>query len=837
MTSSLGRFAVFLVVHVTVATNCAALPQESRDPRTQVRSLAARGNLDEAEKVARAGGANTLVALGDVLTMRGRLTAADSAYRRAIADRAPDRFDAEIALAELADRRGDRADATQRARAIVDEYDRANRPVGMHMAAGRAWVLLGTGNAEAPRRALAAFDLAASAHQVDPEPLLRVGDLFLDRYNAPDARTSYQAALTRAPDDARAMLGLARVDEFEGKPQSIEGVRKALKTNASLVAAQVVLSRMHLEAESYDSANHWARRAISVDSSSMGAWSLLGASAWLRGDSATFRTARDAATRLQPRPADFYTELAEAAVRQRRYTDAVQLAQRAVSFDSASVRALGVLGTNQLRTGDMQGGKASLDRAFALDAYNLWHKNTLDLLDKVNGFQTIDRGRFKVVAAKKEAELLALYIVPLLEKAYDSLSVRYAYKPPTPVRLEFYDDHRDFSVRTVGLMGLGALGVSFGNVLAMDTPSARDMGTFNWGSTAWHELMHAFSLGASGHRVPRWFSEGLSVLEERRAIPGWGADVSIPFIAAYSGKMLRPISRLNEGFLYPRNAAEVSFSYYLASLFCEMVEEKHGTRALTAMLTAWRDGADTPEVFQRALKLTPEQVDAQFEAWMKAKFAAPLRSVAALSSEPKEGEQIGGQFIEAMRAASALVAAGQKAEAIAALERAQALFPEYAGDDSPALMLARLYNEQGNSAKALEQLSRVTLRNETAYDANKLEVDLRSKMADTVGAMAALDRMIWMTPYDVPVHARLAELAAAKKNHALAVRERRAIVALDPADPLDARYELARALIAAGDNTGARRELLDILERAPSFEKAQLLLLDLRGRDSGRSTR
>ena len=128
MTRSFGKFAVFFVVHVAVATNCAALPQESRDPRAQVKSLAARGNLEEAERVGRAGGATTLVALGDVLTMRGRLVSADSAYRRAISDRAADRFDAEVALAELADRRGDRADAIQRARAIVDEYERASRP-------------------------------------------------------------------------------------------------------------------------------------------------------------------------------------------------------------------------------------------------------------------------------------------------------------------------------------------------------------------------------------------------------------------------------------------------------------------------------------------------------------------------------------------------------------------------------------------------------------------------------------------------------------------------------------------------------------------------------------
>jgi len=102
------------------------------------------------------------------------------------------------------------------------------------------------------------------------------------------------------------------------------------------------------------------------------------------------------------------------------------------------------------------------------------------------------------------------------------------YKPSLPVRkfkvrggaktphlLSHYINYRrhaDFSVRTVGLAGLGALGVSFGSTLAMDAPSARPPGDFNWGSTAWHELTHAFTLGASGHRVPRWLSEGLSVL-------------------------------------------------------------------------------------------------------------------------------------------------------------------------------------------------------------------------------------------------------------------------------------------------------------------------------------
>ncbi len=43
-----------------------------------------------------------------------------------------------------------------------------------------------------------------------------------------------------------------------------------------------------------------------------------------------------------------------------------------------------------------------------------------------------------------------------------------------PVQVELYPDHEDFAVRTMGMPGLGALGVTFGEVVAMDSPSKRE---------------------------------------------------------------------------------------------------------------------------------------------------------------------------------------------------------------------------------------------------------------------------------------------------------------------------------------------------------------------------
>ena len=49
----------------------------------------------------------------------------------------------------------------------------------------------------------------------------------------------------------------------------------------------------------------------------------------------------------------------------------------------------------------------------------------------------------------------------------------------------------------MGMPGLGALGVTFGQVVAMDSPSARKPGDFNWGATLWHEMSHVFILTAT----------------------------------------------------------------------------------------------------------------------------------------------------------------------------------------------------------------------------------------------------------------------------------------------------------------------------------------------------
>jgi tetratricopeptide (TPR) repeat protein len=794
--------------------------------RLLLRALGETGRYAQAESLGRrfAGpepaGAQVANALGEVLYARGRVDEARAAFERALAGGAGDSLTARYNLAVLRFEAGEVGEAMRLFEQVAAAGQGGRLAADDLAAVGGAHRYLGRRDPQRFRLALRALDAAVAADSGAHDARVRLGELFLEKYNSPDARASFDAVLRANPRHPRALLGLARARQFDGEARAAEPAERSLATNPSLADAHVFLATLSLDAEDYAKAVEQVNRALAVDPAHPEALATLAAARHLAGDEAGAEAARRRALARNPRAGELYATMAELSARHRLYADAVRFATRAVALDPELWRAHSLLGINQLRAGSVDSARRSLERAFAGDPYDVWTKNTLDLLDATASYRTASTRRFALVGDTAELPLLSLYLGELMEEAYDRMAERYGYRPPAPVRLELYRRHADFSVRTVGLAGLGALGVSFGPVLAMDSPAAREIGRFNWGSTAWHELAHTFTLGATRNRVPRWLSEGVSVLEERRARPGWGDDATPSFLAAYQSGRVPPPSRLNDGFMRPAYPEQVIHAYYAASLVCEMIERQWGPRALPALLGAYRDGLRTDAAVQRVLQVDLPTLDRRFDAYVKERHAGALAAVG------REGGA-DSPFGRALAAARAEGAAGREAEAIRAFERAKALFPEYAGEDSPYWELARIHERRGRAREAAAELSQLTARNGSDYQAHLKLAELLERTGDAAGAATALERAIYVSPYDVGVHQRLATLAAAQRDHRRAVRERRAVVALAPVDIADARYQLARALQQAGDVAAARREVLRALEEAPGFAPAQELLLEL----------
>lgn len=660
------------------------------------------------------------------------------ALASACAAQTPDSLEVRLERGIRAFDEGRRDVAYQVFDSFIDDYNDAGGRLSARqlLAVGVAMRYLGDRDPQLFKDALKAFDEAAAADPRNPTPHIHIGELFLDKYNSAEARRAFDVALGIDPANADALVGLASTLAFDSRPGSLDAARKALRSVPGHAGAHAFLAHSFVAADALDSARIHAELALRAEPASLDALIAMAAVEQAAGRTAALTALRQRVAANSTARSRLAVALAELSVQQRRYAEAVRLAREAVGADSLLWRAWSVLGINQLRLGDDAGARSSLETAFAGDPYNVWLKNTLDMLDRVATFRTRSEGPFNIIASERDAAVVAPYAAALGAQAFARLQQRYGYTPPTPIRLEIFDRHADFSVRSVGLAGLGALGVSFGSVLAMDGPAARERGVFNWGSTLWHELAHAFHLGMTDQRVPRWFTEGLAVLEERRARPGWGEEELPAFMRAARAHRLLPLAELNSGFVRPSYPEQIGVSYYQASLVIEMLEQQFGEATTRALLQAFAQGKSTETALRDVVRKTPLEIDQLFAHFVQQR----------LSDESR---------VKAARAAS----------------------------DYEAL-----------AAQATTQ---------------------------------ALESAIYIWPYDIDLHARLAESYARSGNAKEAVRERQVILALAPADLAEARYQLALSYEAAGDNASARKEVLRALEIAPSFDRAQQLLLKL----------
>jgi cellulose synthase operon protein C len=814
--------------------------------RYLARANATVGKYDEAEAVAkRASAAKNGVemanTLGEILLLRGKRAAAESVFVRADTDPATDSLMAAFNLARLHYERGERDRAMKEFDRFIDVYNNAGAGANLTSneleAVAAAVEYLGINDPELFKDALKAYDRAISADPQNDDAIVKLGELFLRKYNFDDAQKTFEEVLRNNPNDPRALLGAARRREQDGQPGADSLLRAALEVNPDYVDARTLHAEMLLGLEDYAGAQRNIDRALETNPLAARALAVAAAIKYLTHDQAGYEAMRQRALAANPGDGEFYATVAELAGEVRLYKEAADFAQQGVALEPRNWHAWAVLGNNQLRLGRVDAGKASLDTAFKGDPYSVWVKNTLDLLDTYKNYDVIPSGHFQFMVEKDESPILSIYLEDLAEKAYATFSRGYAYTPPPPIRVEVYRSHADFSVRTVGLAGLGALGVSFGTTLAFDSPAAKDAGPFNWGSTIWHELAHTFTLGSTDNRIPRWFSEGLSVYEEHHARAGWGFNVTPDFLAAFKAGKLVPVSRMNDGFMHPAYPEQVQFSYYQASLVCELIARDYGESAILKMLQAYKDGLTTDQVFQRVLSIDMKAFDKKFHDYLTLRFAGVLPSITkeppaitramsvaeldqAIAKSPNDfGVQLLG--------GAGLLAHDEVDKAIPALERARALFPEYGGDDSPYALLASAYEKKSDLAKEAATLAQWMTLTETNAKALAKLADVDEKLGDHKAAADALDRLIYIDPFNIGMHQRLATLASAAGDKQMSVRERKAIVALGPVDRADALYQLAQAQHDAGDDVHARTAVLRALEEAPNYEKAQTLLLTL----------
>jgi tetratricopeptide (TPR) repeat protein len=650
--------------------------------------------------------------------------------------------------------------------------------------------------------------------RADRNALYRVrwGRLLHDRFNDGEAVNLFNEALQRDPRNAEAYLGLARVSAGGFDSKALEYVTRALALDPKLLEAHELLANLALEDSDPAQAVKEADAALQMATDALDAMAIRAAVELLADRSPDAWIQK--LLQVNPVYGKGYELIAYHLVLNRRYDEGVAYYRKAIERDPRLWSARSQLGINLMRLGQEDEPRRQLEMCYNNGYRDKPTANSLTLLDSYKNFTVIRNAGTILKLEKKEAELLQPYVEQVLTRAIATYESKYKMKLPGPVQVEVYPDHEDFAVRTAGMPGLGALGVTFGQVVAMDSPSGRKPGSFNWASTLWHEMNHVFVLTATHHRVPRWFAEGLAVHEEGQASSKWSNRLTPGVVVALKEKKLLPIAQLDRGFIRPEYPEQVLVSYYQAGRICDYIQSRWSTDKLVEMVRSFAEVRTTSDVIQQALGLAPEQFDEQFQAWLYKDVGAVVASFDEWRTRTKN-----------------LVDLFNKGQYDAAVEEGEAvrrLYPQYVDDLNPYQFLSEIRAMRGDKQGALAVLADYRKNGGENPTLLKTLASLQEESGRLDEAAATLNDINEIYPVnDENLHHRLGDLWLKQSNLPGAIREYAAVVATRPLDRAGALYNLGQAYFAAGQLDKAGQSVLAALEAAPGYRPAQKLLLQI----------
>ncbi len=720
-----------------------------------------------------------LRALGEARAALGRREGAEEALRAAGKD--PSDLVSREALAAFLEEVGRRKEAEEirrdlarlATRTVVEDSARL-------VALGRAYAALG--------RAEDASEVFVEALRLEEgrgDAAVALGDLYFrvyrDAQGSPSAVEEYNQVLRRNPRNVEALLGCFRVyrSNFARDGSKTEGfLRKALETNPRCVEALVEQAALRITDRRFEEARASLLEARRVNPLDRGARANLAALDLLEGTREAYEEGAKALVEECPGSGEPSATAGKALVELYRFPEAVPFLREAVRLEPGLAEAWTDLGRALANCGNEKEGIEALRRAEGTDRGFLhpWRKNMLSVLEKLEGtYEDKEASPFKFRLHPEEAPVLGELLPPLLLEALEDLSKRYGFRPEGEVLVEVFHEYGDFSVRTVGFTGFGALGVCFGPVVTAVSPLAGEVrGKFSWEATVWHEFAHVVTIALSRARVPRWLTEGLSVLEEKRRDPGFDRGMDLELANARASGTIYPIEELNGAFRTPN----ILFGYYQGGLVCEWIEKNYPFETFRKMLRLYGEDKSTREVLRESLSLEPAEFDKRFLAFVDEK----LEDVRVEPTRTEEG-----------------------------LRRLRARVREAPQDLDAAISLAWEQAKRRNPVDAEEGLRRVRARSPDHAKAHLLAGELAFARGRTDVARAEYEAGFAGGAEEFFARAHYARLLEGEKEFDRAIEAWRAAKAAFPrfsADPtLSPHLALQRLLAGAGRTEEARKEL------------------------------
>lgn len=477
---------------------------------------------------------------------------------------------------------------------------------------GEAAELAFIGRAAVQRSPQTAYKLFQRAYKRDEKYL----DVFVwagmhcaDKYTWNFAIEEYTKALQLNPNHAEANTGMAYVLMEKGAYQKArELIDQALATNSnSSSAIQLKAELLLADEKSYESLR-LLKKGLESNPNDIEILSQIAAVYEQLSDVEKRDEYIAKVLAVNPKFSSVYIKISQSCENRRQFPTAVEWAKKAIELNSRDWEGYYVAGMNLLRLGEETEGYKILDRAFKLNGFNIWARNVLVLLDrdfKKKEYKQFETEHFVVKLHRDESEVMWPYLEEVVEMAYEKYTTKYGIKPVGPkeydgkILLLMFNKHEDFSARTVGLPGLGALGACFGQIITMPSPimgKDNPERMFNWKRVFEHEFIHVLTLQKSSYHIPRWFTEGISTWEEQD--PQSEVDRQLKW--AWKNGRLLPLEDINTGFSQQTYPNQIGVSYYQASLITDYFNSTFGFEVIDKMIKLFSEGKSNEVVLEEA---------------------------------------------------------------------------------------------------------------------------------------------------------------------------------------------------------------------------------------------
>ncbi len=681
------------------------------------------------------------------------------------------------------------------------------------------------------------FDVAKKKDPEYREVHLAAGNLALEKNDFQTSANLFFDARRKFKDDPDIHYGLAASFASGDRKVAMENLQKTLDLNPNHVPALLLLADHMIDGENYDTAADTLKRIFAVNPWSPKAWALQAVLEHLDSNPKGEARSRENALRHWKTNPEVDHLIGRKLSAKYRFKEGAAYQRRALAFDPDYLPAKSQLATDLLRLGDDAEGWGLAKEVNEKDGYDVNAFNLVALNDTMAKFETIQDDEFIVRMSPHEKAIYGDKVLGLLHRAKKVLCGKYGMELETPTIVEIFPKEKDFAVRTFGVPGVdGFLGVCFGRLITANSPASRVSSPSNWEAVLWHEFCHVVTLSMTRNKMPRWLSEGISVHEELAANPVWGQRMNPEYRELVLGDGLTPIGELSSAFLAPESPMHLQFAYYESALVVEFIIKNHGIKALQSILRDLGSGREINESIAAHTESLPE-LEKKFAAFATARaenlapdlewekpevnpFTADINEL--VSSHPKN-------FWILMQQATSLLQQKKYEEAKEPLRKLIKAYPNNVEDaDNPYALLAmahRRLEELDEEKKVLETLGSLSADSLDAY-LRLMQIGAEAKDWKTVERNG--DRYLAVNPLLPQPYRYLAQAREANGRPDAAINAYQVMLQLDPPDPADTHFNLARLLHDKQDKA-ARRHVLQALEEAPRFRDAHKLLLKIVG--------